>query len=69
MPRFKLNVSTAQRRAPSGISLMHSGHFWVGSSAVPGFRRASSAFTGLTTRKKITAAMIRNEITALMNAP
>jgi hypothetical protein len=31
--------------------------------------RASNAFTGLTTRKKITAAMTMNDSSALRNAP
>jgi hypothetical protein len=48
----------------------HSGHSRVGTSTgVSVRRRAISAFTGFTTRKKITAAMIRNEISALMKAP
>ena len=39
----------------------------LGSS--PALRRAISAFTGLTTKKKIAAATVRNAITALRNAP
>ena len=40
-----------------------------GSGVPPALRRAASALSGLTTRKKITAAMIRNVITALMKWP
>ena len=48
-------ISVSRRTSSAGAS--GSG---VASSAL---RRAASAFSGLTTRKKITAAMIRNEIT------
>src|SRR5205814_7066438 len=63
-------VQNAQRRAGTGTSLRHSGHCLVCSSTGGSvFLRTSNAFTGLTTRKKITAAITRNEISALMNAP
>ena len=46
-------VQCEQRRASIGISLRHSGHFLVvGSGGVsPRFMRATSAFTGTTTKK------------------
>jgi hypothetical protein len=63
-------VQNAQRRAATGISLRHSGHGCV-SSATGGSVRSldSSAFAGLITKKNTTAAMIRNEISALMKSP
>ena len=46
-------VQCAQRRASMGISLKHSGHFLVvGSGGLsPRFMRATSVFTGKTTKK------------------
>ena len=64
-------VQNAQRRASSGMSDRHSGHGCV--DAVDrlgsGFSRAISALSGRTTKKNITAAMIRNDSSALKNAP
>ena len=63
-------VQNAHRRARTGTSLRHSGHFLTCSSTGgSAFLRASSAFTGFTTRKNTTAAITTNEISALMNAP
>src|SRR5689334_8821868 len=60
----------AQRLASSGISEMHSGHFFVVGSA-GGSRRARAiiAFIGFTTRKKIEVATSRNEMIAFTNDP
>src|SRR5579863_8075265 len=46
-------VQCMQRRASMGISLRHSGHFLVVGSGgrSPRFIRATSAFTGVTTKK------------------
>jgi hypothetical protein len=64
-------VQNGQRRAPSGMSLKHSGHVRVvGSASGAGLRvRAVNAFIGFTTTKKIAAATVRNAITALINSP
>jgi len=63
-------VQNAQRLAASGISLRHCGHSRVGTSTGVSVRRRDiRAFTGFTTKKKITAARIRNAISALMNDP
>src|SRR5580693_7901988 len=61
----------AQRRASMGISLRHSGHFFVVGSAGAGSlrMRATRALMGVTTKKYTAAATSRNEITALMNSP
>jgi hypothetical protein len=53
-----------------GISLRHSGHGRVAvSTGSSVFRRSISALTGFTTRKKTTAAMTTNVISALTNDP
>ena len=64
-------MQKAHRRAATGISLRHSGHFFVVGSggASPRFRRAVSAFTGTMTRKYTAAEMSRNETTALTKSP
>ena len=63
-------MQNAQRRAAVGMLLRHSGHSRVsGSAAGSVLRRAMSAFTGRTTKKKTAAAMRTNAITALMNEP
>jgi hypothetical protein len=66
-----LVVQNAQRDANFGIVLRHSGHFFsVGSSTV--LREAASDITlliGCITKKKITLAMIINEMMALMKSP
>ncbi len=48
-----LDVQKAQRRASMGISLRHSGHFFVVGSAGAGALRIreTSALTGVTTKK------------------
>ena len=63
-------VQKAQRRASLGISLRHSGHLRVVGSA-GGSRRDywMSQFIGFTTKKKITAAKMRNEISTVMKLP
>ncbi len=63
-------MQNAHRRAASGMSDRHSGHARVTlSTAGSGFSRAISVLSGRTTKKKITAAMIRNDSSALKNAP
>jgi hypothetical protein len=63
-------VQNAHRVASRGMSLKHSGHARVSTStAVSGWKRSSSALTGLMTKKKTTAATMTNEISALRNAP
>src|SRR5690348_12696731 len=54
-----------------GISLRHSGHFFVVGSggASPLLRRAIQAFIGATMNRYTASAIIRNEIRALRNAP
>jgi hypothetical protein len=64
------DVQNAHLGASTGTSLRHCGHCLVCSSTgVSVFRRAISAFTGLTTRKNTTAAITTNVISALINAP
>jgi len=63
-------VQNAHRRAGAGMSLRHSGHSRVGmSTGFSGFRRAMSAFSGRTTKKKIAAAIIRNAMTWFRKCP
>ena len=63
-------VQNAHRVAAMGMSLRHSGQARVSTStAVSGWKRFMSRLTGLMTKKKMTAAMMRNAISALMNAP
>ena len=63
-------MQNAQRCASSGMSDRHSGHGrTTRSTAGSGFIRAISALSGRTTKKKTTAAMIRNDSSALKNAP
>jgi len=54
-----------------GISLRHSGHFFVVGSAGTGALRMrdTSAFTGVTTKKYTAAATSKNAIAALMKSP
>src|SRR5436190_16983730 len=61
----------AQRRASSGISLKHSGHFLlVGlAGASPRCIRAIKAFTGVTTKKYTAAVTSKNEMVALTKSP
>jgi hypothetical protein len=64
------DVQNAHRRAPTGISLRHSGHFVVVSSTGGStLRPAISALTGRTTRKKTAAAIVTNAISLLMKSP
>jgi hypothetical protein len=60
-----------QRRASSGISLKHSGHFFVVGSAGTSDLciRARRALTGSTTKKYTAAATSRNETNAFMKSP
>src|SRR5262249_49114398 len=70
LPQLSKVVQNAQRRASSGISLRHSGHFLiVGSGA--GSRRARwmSAFAGTTTKKKTAAAIVTKVINAFRKSP
>ncbi len=63
-------VQNAQRVAAIGMSLRQCGQACVVASAAGStLRRAMSAFTGLTTKKKTTAAMITNASSALMKSP
>ena len=63
-------MQNAHRRASIGISLRHSGHFFVVGSAGGSLRaRCISAFTGLTTKKKTATAIATKAITALMKSP
>ena len=71
-PRATSDVQNAHRRAPTGMSLRHSGHARVsglGSSAGNRFMRFISAVSGSTTAKKTTVATMRNESKALRNEP
>src|SRR5690242_19934749 len=63
-------VQKAQRVALIGMLLRQKGQSRVvGSTGSSVLRRAMSALIGRTTKKKTTAAMIRNETTALMKSP
>lgn len=63
-------VQNGQRVAPTWISERQCGHLRVSGSGVGTLRiRVMIAFIGLTTAKKITAAIIRNDIYALRKAP
>ncbi len=63
-------MQNAQRRASSGMSDRHSGHGrTMRSTAGSGFRRAVIALSGHTMKKNTTAAMIRNDSSALKNEP
>jgi hypothetical protein len=63
-------VQKGQRVAPTWTSERHNGHLPVRGSGVGSVRiRVRIAFIGLITAKKMTAAMIRNEINALRKAP
>jgi hypothetical protein len=55
--------------ASGEIALKHSGQIAGSPSAADGPTLAVSAFIGLMIRKKMTRAMIRNEMRELMNAP
>src|SRR5580658_9803438 len=61
----------AQRRASMGISLRHSGHFFVVGSAGAGsfFIREINQLTGTTTKKYTAAAIRTKEMTALTKSP
>src|SRR5690242_13947890 len=67
----RVAVQKAQRRAAMGISLRHSGHFFVVGSggASPLFRRAVQAFIGATINRYTAIAIITKEISALRKAP
>ena len=57
-----------QRLALIGISLRHSGHFFVVGFAGGSLRDLEiNTFVGFTTKKKIAAATNMNEISALIN--
>src|SRR5271166_327054 len=60
-------VQCAHRFASIGISLRHSGHFFVVGAAAGSSLciRATSQFTGITTKKYTAAAISKNEMTAL----
>src|SRR5205807_4451548 len=60
-------VHIGQRRALTGIALVHSGHSLVSGSACA--RRASSALIGATTRKNTAAAIVTNASRLLMKSP
>jgi len=63
-------VQKAHRLAAIGMLLRQYGHSRVFATAgVSVLRRFISALTGRTTKKKTTAAMIKNETTALMKSP
>jgi len=63
-------VQKAHRLAAIGMLLRQYGHSRVFARAgVSVLRRFISALTGRTTKKKTTAAIIRNETTALMKSP
>src|ERR1700724_81287 len=64
-------VQKAHRRAATGTSLRHSGHFFVVGSggASPRFRRALIALTGTTMAKYTAAAISTNEMTAFRKSP
>src|SRR5439155_16795251 len=62
-------VQKRHRRAASGISLRHSGQSRVVGAGSSLARRAATAFTGFTTKKKTAAAMSTNDSSALMKAP
>ena len=63
-------MQNAQRRASVGICDRHSGHARVTSATGASVRMCSiSALSGRTIRKKMTAAMIRNETSALRKTP
>src|SRR3978361_859660 len=63
-------VQKAQRVAASGMLLTQYGHSRVfAMTGVSVLRIFISALTGRTTKKKTTAAMIRNETMALMKSP
>ena len=56
--------------AVTGMALLQYGHSWLGISAsAPRPMRAIRALIGLTTRKKMTVAIIRNEINELRKLP
>ena len=64
------DVQNAHRVAAIGMSLRQCGHACiVASVAGSTLRRAISAFTGLMTKKKTTAAMMMNASSALMKSP
>lgn len=56
-----------QRRALTGIALVHSGHSVVSGSDCA--RRVSNASTGATTKKNIAAATVTNANRLLMKSP
>ena len=56
-----------QRRALTGIALVHSGHSFSSGSSFA--RRASNALMGATTRKNTAAAMVTNAIRLLRKSP
>src|SRR6184192_12801 len=60
-----------QRRASTGISLRHSGHFFVVGSAGAGAlrMRETRALMGVTTKKYTATATSRNDTAALMKSP
>src|ERR1051326_3487257 len=64
-------VQNAQRRAPIGISLRHSGHFLLAGSGGTALRaaRAFQAFIGATIKKYTAAATRRNAISAFRKVP
>jgi hypothetical protein len=63
-------VQKAQRLAPSGISLRHSGHLRVVGSGGGSLRiRDWNALYGTTTKKNTAAAIVTNEISAFRNDP
>jgi hypothetical protein len=63
-------VQNAHRDAALGICDRHSGHERVGDSTSGSVRDSSSSrFTGLITRKNITAATMRNVTSALKKSP
>lgn len=70
-PNYTLEVQNMHLFASLGISPKHSGHFFsVGSSGVLLLEALScSLFSGLTTKKNITAEIIKNEISAFKNKP
>ncbi len=63
-------VQKAHRLALSGMLLRQNGHSRVvTATGVSVFARLISTLTGRTTKKKTTAAIIRNDATALMKSP
>src|SRR3984893_18755644 len=71
LPKGTGCVQWAQRLASMGISLRHSGHFFVvGSAGASALRiRATKTLTGVTTKKYTAAATSTKEMAALMKSP